>query len=159
MQEDVTAAREIVKNSNVLKLVAPAYAGRNGALTAALQYTYQVILLGGEHAEEGKRLEKIAAAKLLELQKLGTLIQKLGADPVLTACPPYPVSYYSASCVDYVKSLPAMLEADLRLERAAAERYARILPALDGRTAAAVFALKEGCEENIRALEDLRNLL
>ncbi len=158
MQENCVAAREeIVKDSRALKCVSPAYAGRGGALTAALQYTYQVILLGKDHAREGKELEKIAAAKLFELEKLGALIQKLGASPIFSACPPYPVSYYSASCVDYAKTLPAMLEADIRLERAAVERYTLMLAALENpAVASAVCALRAGCESNLKALEDLQ---
>lgn len=159
MQETCAAARkEIVKDSRALKTVSPAYAGRGGALTAALQYTYQVILLGKDRAEEGKKLEKIAAAKLFEFEKLGSLIQKLGADPIFSACPPYPVSYYSASCVDYAKTFPAMLEADIRLERAAIERYTLMLSALENQAVASVvFALRAGCEENLKALEELQS--
>ncbi len=160
MQEDITAEREIAEDPRALKLVAPAYAGKSGALTAALQYVYQVVLLGRGHAEEAKRLEKLAAAKLFELEKLGTVIRKLGADPVFTACPPYPVSYHAASAVDYAKDLPAMLEADLRLEHAAIERYSRMLSDLeDPALCSAIFALKCGCEESVKELVLLKSRL
>ena len=114
-----------------LRIVSPAYAGREGELTAVLQYVYQSVLLGqGGEEEDAKEVHKIAVQEMRHLQILGTLICRLGASPVFTACPPYPVGYYSASCVSYVRQPAAMFEADCRAERAAIDGYTRMLAKL-----------------------------
>ena len=105
------------------KVLFPLYAGKCGMLTAVLQYVYQAVVLGGSGmTEEGKELEAIAGEKLCDFERIGTLLGSSGVDPVFTACPPYPVSYHSAASVDYAKSYPAMLAADLRLEAALSAR-------------------------------------
>ncbi len=143
MSDVCVCAKEIQKDQKALRLITPAYAGRGGVLTAVLQYTYQAIALSGE---EAALFERIAAEKLRHLHILGALVRDLGANPVFTACPPYPVSYFSASGVDYAKSLPAMLDADIRLERASLERYAHILEAVENPHAARVVSLvREEC--------------
>lgn len=150
MNETCTDTREIVKDAKALRLVSPAYAGRGGVLTAALQYLYQAVVLGAEHTETARRLEKIGGEKLRQMQVLASLIQNLGANPVFSACPPYPVSYFSASCVDYSRTLPAALAADLRLERGAIERYTTILSTLENpRVAEIIAALREECRAHL----------
>ena len=80
-----------------LRALSPAYAGRNGELTAILQYVYQSILLDGcGKTNEAKQLVRIAVDEMHHLEKIGSLFVKLGVPPVFTACPPYPVAYYSA---------------------------------------------------------------
>ncbi len=107
------------------RLLAPLYAGRCGILTATLQYVFQTVVLGGSgEGEAARSLERLAADRLYDLEKLGALLKSLGADPLFSACPPYPVSFHTAAYVDYSRSLPQMLAADLRLER-------EILHALD----------------------------
>ncbi len=129
-----------------LRIAAKAYAGREGMLTLVLQYVYQTAVSGGE---TGAALRALAADALLDFERLGSLLGELGADPVFTACPPYPVSYHSAESVDYSKSLPAMLAADCRLE----EAVLRVLSAL--KDIGAAEALKGGCERRLLALGEL----
>ncbi len=106
------------EEGKALRTIAPAYAGKGGVLTAALQYVYQTVRLGaGEDAEKGREIEALAGEKLRDFEELGACIRRLGADPVFTACPPYPVSYHSCAGVDYAKTFPAMLAADIHLER------------------------------------------
>ncbi len=120
------------ENTKALKIVGTAYAGRSGVLTAVLQYVYQTVALAGAgQTEAAKAFEQLASVKLYDLELMGTLIRRLGASPVYTACPPYPVSHYSASCVDYSKSLSRMLAADLALEETAEENLARIRATVD----------------------------
>ncbi len=110
-----------------LRAILPVYAGKDGMLTAVLQYVYQAIRLGGSgSAEEGRAIETIAGEKLRDFEVLGALIAQLGADPVFTACPPYPVSYHSAAGVDYAKTYPEMLLADIRLEERLIARFEEI---------------------------------
>ncbi len=154
MRTTETALKTVGKDREALKQIAPAYAGREGALTAVLQFVYQAIVLGGTgKTEEGRTLERIAADELRHLEILGTLIVRLGADPVYTACPPYPVSHHSAAAVDYSKNLPAMLAADLRLLRGAVESYDRLLGRVKDPAVADVLAcLKEENEAHIETL-------
>ena len=96
--QKVCVSEEIREDAKALKLVASAYAGKAGILTAVLQYVYQAIKLGASGCvNEGCELERIAGEKLCDLEVLGALITKLGAPPVFTACPSYPVSYHSAA--------------------------------------------------------------
>ncbi len=153
MQENRTAAQETVKDQKMLRLISPAYAGRGGALTLALQYVYQLIALGREDAQAGSALRPLLERKLTELMQLGSLIEDLGAQPVFTAMPPYPVSHFTAAGVEYSKSPSAMFEADLRLERAAIERYTRLLSTLpEGSVSACLLSLREGCIRNVKDL-------
>ena len=119
---------EKCRNLQALRALSPAYAGRNGELTAALQYVYQSILLDGcGKTQEAKTILKIAVQEMHHLEKLGGLLVSFGVPPVFTACPPYPVAYYSAANVDYVRQLPQMLDSDIRAEREAIACYTRIL--------------------------------
>lgn len=147
----------IAANACMLRAVSPAYAGREGEMTAILQYVYQSILLGacGEEETAGVLLS-IAVTEMHHLQILGTLISKLGAPPVFTACPPYPVGYYSASCVNYAKSPAAMLEADLYGERKAVEEYRKMLGKLsDPRVSAVIERIIEDELVHIKTIENL----
>ena len=131
MREDVTVGN-VGEDIRALRIVSPAYAGRDGELTAVLQYVYQSILLGECGCKElSCDLMHIAFDEMHHLQILGTLITKLGAPPVFTACPPYPVSYYSASCVCYVRAPREMIAADIRAEKSAIACYCRMLELLD----------------------------
>ncbi len=155
MAEDY-GLNEIGENVRALRVVSPAYAGKDGELTAVLQYVYQSILLGGSGEKElAALLMSIAKEEMRHLQILGTLIVKLGAPPVFTACPPYPVSYYSASCVNYAKSSRAMLAADIAAECTAISEYERMIACLKDEPAAAVLArLRDDEEEHLRRLRD-----
>ena len=121
----------IQEDYRTLRIVSPAYAGREGELTATLQYVYQSVYLGARGKEELSRLLiEIAVTEMHHIQILGSLITRLGAPPVFTACPPYPVGFYSASCVNYAKSPEAMLTADIRGERNAIAEYESMLRSL-----------------------------
>lgn len=155
MNEMYTCAREeIKKDARALRTVSPAYAGRGGVLTACLQYVYQTIAIGETHPEAAKQFERIGAEKLRHLQILGDLIVRLGASPVFTACPPFPVSYYSASCVEYSKTFSSMLDADLRLERGLIERYLQMTEELENPAVYAIVSrLLEETRGHLAALE------
>lgn len=123
-----TALDEIERDGVALKIISPAYAGRNGELTAILQYVYQSVIFGEIGAAEiGKKLVSIAVEEMRHLELLGTAIVKLGAPPVFTACPPYPVGYYSAANVNYCKIPRQMICADICAEENAIAEYERML--------------------------------
>ncbi|MDE6059268.1 MAG: manganese catalase family protein [Clostridia bacterium] len=122
----------ITEDYQTLRLISPAYAGREGELTATLQYVYQSVFLGANGMQkESKLLLDIAVTEMHHIQILGTLITKLGAPPVFTSCPPYPVGFYSASYVNYVKNPLGMIGADIIAERGAIAEYHRILGSLN----------------------------
>ncbi|MDE5548595.1 MAG: hypothetical protein K2J30_06330, partial [Clostridia bacterium] len=75
-------------------------------------------------------LLEIAVCEMHHIEILGSLITRLGAPPVFTACPPYQVGYYSASYVNYVKSLESMIAADIAGEKRAIRGYENMLECL-----------------------------
>lgn len=114
-----------------LRILSPAYAGGKGELTAVLQYVYQSITfekLG--MPERSKTLLGIAVNEMHHLELLGTAIIGLGAPPVFTACPPYPVGYFSACSVNYSKHPQSMIAVDIAAESEAIADYKRILSRL-----------------------------
>lgn len=124
---------DVQPDAKTLRLIAPAYAGKSGELTATLQYVYQSIYLGAIGQEDISRLLlSIAVNEMRHLETLGTLVTKLGAPPSFTACPPYPVGYYCTNNVNYVKSLRAMICADIAGEETAIEEYTHILSCVKG---------------------------
>ena len=56
-------------NLQIIRVLSPAYAGREGELTAILQYVYQSILLDGCHkTKEAKKLMSIAVQAMHHLE-------------------------------------------------------------------------------------------
>ncbi len=131
----------IGEDCKTLRLISPAYAGREGELTAVLQYVYQSVVFGemGNKAASGLLLG-IAVSEMHHLEILGTVIAKLGAPPIFTACPPYPVGYYSASCVNFTRNPRQMVCADICAEENAICGYERMLCAIKNPPVAAVIA-------------------
>ena len=144
-----------------LRALSPAYAGRNGELTAILQYVYQSILLDGcGKTNEAKQLVRIAVDEMHHLEKIGSLLVKLGVPPVFTACPPYPVAYYSAANVDYSRPIAQMIAADIRGEQEAIACYTRALEAISDPEMRAVIEKIRGEEErHLANLKEMRAAL
>ena len=147
----------IVEDLRALRVISPAYAGREGELTATLQYVYQSIYLGAEgEMKASKLLLDIAVAEMHHIGLLGSLITKLGAPPVFTSCPPYPVGFYSASCVNYAKDKREMISADICGEKMAIATYHSMLGSLENNKVAAVIErIIEDEKVHLAALTDL----
>lgn len=138
-QRSYPSLDEIGEDCVTLRLLSPAYAGREGELTAVLQYVYQSVIFSEQGREQLSRsLIEIAVSEMHHLELLASMIAKLGAPPVFTACPPYPVGYYSASCVNYVRAPRQMLCADICAEENAISCYERILCRIKNAPVAAV---------------------
>lgn len=149
---------EIGNDCAALRLLSPAYAGREGELTAILQYVFQAILFGEAGRKEfSSAVLSIAIDEMRHLEILGTVIAKLGAPPVFTACPPYPVGYYSASCVNYARNPRQMICADICAEENAVASYERILCRLKNPSVAAI--VSRILEEERKHLETFNELL
>jgi len=145
----------IEENLEYLRAVSPAYAGRASEMTAILQYVFQGIVLGetGKTAQ-AKTMMRIAADEMHHLEILGTLICKLGASPVFTRCPPYPVGFYCASAVNYTKDLKNMIEADLCGEETAIAGYEQMLKRIkDERVCAVISRIVEDEKRHIVLLK------
>ena len=145
----------------VLRALSPAYAGRNGELTAILQYVYQSVCLGGAGREkEAKQLLSIAVDEMRHLEKIGKLLVLAGVSPVFTACPPYPVAYYSAANVDYSRPLSEMIGADIRGEREAIACYDRILAVIrEDPIRTVIGEIRADEERHLALLEEMRSSL
>lgn len=147
---------EITNDAQTLRAIAPAYAGKHGELTAVLQYVYQSIYLDANGMDkEARLLLSIAVNEMHHLEILGTLITKLGAPPVYTACPPYPVGFYCASNVNYVKPLRAMICADIAGEETAIEEYTRILAVVKGPVFEVIARIVEDEKLHLKTLGEL----
>lgn len=142
------------EDTKTLRIVTRAYAGREGELTSVLQYVYQSVLTGqrGEH-ELSLLFQHIAAEEMRHLQIIGSLITRLGAPPMFTACPPYPVGYYSASCVNYAKGTEEMLISDIAAEENSVNSYTSMLEEMENPAAAdVIFAVLKEEREHLGLL-------
>lgn len=156
-EQKYPSLEEIGEDYGTLRLLAPAYAGRDGELTAVLQYVYQSVIF----SEAGKgdfahTLVEIAVNEMHHLELLATMIAKLGAPPVYTVCPPYPVGYYSAACVNYTRNPRQMLCADICAEENAVSFYENILCRLRNAPVAAVITqILEEEKEHLKTFNEL----
>ncbi len=148
---------EIKEDFGALRLISPAYAGRDGELTAVLQYVYQSVIFSEMGKEDfARKLVEIAVNEMHHLELLATVIVKLGAPPVFTACPPYPVGYYSASCVNYTRNPRQMLCADICAEENAISSYENILCRMKNPPVAAVLSrILEEEKEHLKTFNEL----
>ncbi len=138
--------QSVGEDMKTLRIVTKSYAGREGELTSVLQYVYQSIVLNqrGEN-ELSLLLQRLASDEMRHLQIIGSLITHLGAPPMFTVCPPYPVGYYSASCVNYTKDTVEMIAADVAAEENSVNSYAAMIEEMENPAAADVIlaVLKE----------------
>ncbi len=142
------------EDMKTLRIVTKAYAGRDGELTSVLQYVFQSVVLGQRGERElALLLQRIAADEMRHLQIVGSLITRLGAPPIYSACPPYPVGYYSASCVNYAKETDEMLSADVAAEENSIKTYAAMLEEMANPAAAeVVLSIMKEEQEHLRLL-------
>lgn len=128
---DVTVSR---KNALCLS---PAYAAPHGELNAVLQYTYHHFNFDIVSKEVSDTLMGIAITEMRHFDILGTLLLKLGADPVMTVFPPYIGDFYTTASVSYSKTPQKMLLDDITGEMKAIMLYKKILEGLTDETVSA----------------------
>lgn len=156
VEEKYPSLNDITEDTQTLRAISPAYAGKRGEMTAVLQYVYQAIFLDANGMqEESKLLLSIAVNEMHHLEILGTMITKLGAPPVYTACPPYPVGFYCASNVNYAKQLRAMICADIAGEETAIEDYTRMLTVVKGPVFEVIARIIEDEKLHLKTLGEL----
>ncbi len=121
----------VQKNLRDARVIAPAYAGHHGEATAIFQYVYHHFYFEKYLQEDiAKTLMCISLAEMEHLEILGSLLLKLGADPVFTVRPPYRFNPYSTAFVKYGKEPQKMLLEDISSELTAIADYEKMLPNL-----------------------------
>jgi rubrerythrin len=141
----------IVPDQKTLKILSPAYAGDESELGAILLYSYQhVVLENLGYTAQADGIAKIAMDEMRHLHLLADLIYKLGALPVYTYLPPYPINYFSARTVPYGKTPRKMLLDSIEGESRAVEGYSKMLARIESEQVCAVI-------ERIRA-DEMRHL-
>lgn len=130
--------QNLVPDPKTAAIIAPAYAGAHGELTATLQYIYHHFnFLGIGDEKTASVLVGIAVAEMQHLDILGKMLYGLGADPVFTRMPPYRCDFYSSSFVNYSRTSKKMLLDDLAGEMTAIKEYRKMLRVLNNEEVAA----------------------
>ena len=151
----------IEKNERDLKIISPAYAGDESELTAVLQYTYQYIRLEEIGLlEQANLLKGISMDEMKHMQTLGRTICKLGAEPVFTYFPPYPIRFFTARSVSYSLSPKKMLADSIVGEQYAIDGYSRMLAKLtDEKVRAVIARIRLDEMEHLKSLQEIANCL
>ncbi len=114
------------------QIISSAYAGVHSELTATLQYVYHFFNFEREFDKKtADTLMGIAITEMEHLEILGSMLVKLGVDPVFTHFPPFKTEYYSTRAVSYNKTPVKMLVDDISGEMVAISEYRNMLSRLD----------------------------
>ncbi len=133
-------ASDLEKDLDSARIIAPAYAGARGELNAVLQYIYHFYQFNALSDDTANTLIGISLAEMRHLRILGEVMEKLGADPVYTAMPPYMQNFYSAAFVSYSKTPKKMLLDDIAGELVAINDYEKMLARLKNEKVAAIIS-------------------
>lgn len=122
-------------------IISPAYAGRKSELNAILQYIYDSFQFKYQGYEQyAKLMESIAVAEMKHLDLLGSMLIRLGVDPVYSYYPPIRNNFYSTGNINYVTNPIKMLERNLAGEEVAIDEYNEILSRLNNQNVAVVIS-------------------
>ncbi len=131
----------VTKNTKLATVINPAYAGFHGEMTAILQYVYHGFYFENYGDEQtAKVLESIAIAEMTHIDILGSLILKLGQDPIFALRTPFNYQFYTAAAVTYSKTPQKMLLDDISSELCAIGDYTNMLKVIDDEKVSAVIA-------------------
>lgn len=97
--------------------------GKDGELTAVLQYTYQHISLPPKFAYTADILECISITEMKHFEMLCKLIKALGGDCRIAVCDRNRYIYWNGVCVDYSQNFVKMIRNDIRNEQKAISSY------------------------------------
>lgn len=147
----------ITRDLEAARIIAPAYASAHSELTAILQYIYHHFNFDALGEDKiASTLIGISVAEMRHLDILGSLLLKLGADPVFTRMPPYKCDFFSACAVSYSKTPKKMLMDDISGELLAINDYNEMLKRLCNEDVAAVISRIILDEElHVKVLKDL----
>ena len=131
----------IKEDKKTALFLAGAYSGAHGELSAILQYFYHFLhfkRLGDEIC--AGVIMSIALAEMHHLEILGSLIMRLGLDPVFCTASTFCAEYYSAKNIRYSKDAKKMLIDDITAESVAIKDYEKLLDSIEDETVGAVIS-------------------
>ena len=97
--------------------------GKEGELTAVMQYTYQSVFLPERYAYVSDILECISITEMRHYEMLNKLILLLGGDIRIAVRDRGRTVYWNGSYPDYVQNLKKMLYTDIKAEKKAVFDY------------------------------------
>ncbi len=122
-------------------IIAPAYAGLAGEMTAILTYVYHHINFDFEgYIEIADLLEEISITEMVHFELLGKALIKLGVLPILTEQPTCRSPFYNTSKVPQSCTPLKMLTDDIEGELNAIRDYRKMLCELKNEQVAALIA-------------------
>lgn len=151
----------IYEDKMSVRIISPAYSGKNGELTAILQYVYQNMIFENlNYKYIAEQLEKILLEEMNHFELLGKTILRLGVDPIYTAYPPIRDNYYNSRFVNYTTNPRQMLLSSIIGEQQAINDYKNILNKLTNQEVKNVikYILQEE-EQHLKILEELLILI
>ena len=141
------------------KIISSAYAGRDGELSAILQYLYQTInfdMFG--YTNIANQLKNIAIQEMKHFELLGKTLIRLGANPIYTRFPPIRDNYFTTRYVNYINNPKQMLSISLNGEKCAIKEYDCMIQKLKNQTVINIIqSIKNQEEEHVKILENLLN--
>ena len=131
----------IEKDYQSAMLISSAYSGLHGELSAILQYVYHHYFFDYCLDEEASALLLgISIAEMRHFEMLGSLLLKLGVDPVFSWRPPSRLNWFNTSGISYSKTAQKMLMDDISGELSAINEYDRILKDLKNERVQAIIS-------------------
>ena len=127
LNEPYPKAESLSENKELSDRLTVLSSGKDGELTATLQYTYQHIILPSKFAYAADILECISVTEMKHFELLCKLITALGGDCRAAVCDRNRFVYWNAVCVDYSQNFAKMLRDDIRCEKKAISAYNNFL--------------------------------
>lgn len=148
---------KIKPNKYSAYIIAPAYAGLHGEITATLQYLYHRFnFLQENDTKTAETLLSISLAEMEHVELLGKTLMQLGVKPVYSLSPPYKYNFYNTSLVSYSNTPEKMLLDDVADELSAIAQYEEMLKKLDDEQVEAIISRIILDEQlHVRALKEI----
>lgn len=140
------------------RIIAPAFSGTQGEISAVLSYTYREFrfdYVGNE--ETAGLISGIAMAEMSHVEILGKTLIRLGVNPIYTANPPYLRNFYNTSEIAYATAPEKMVMDSLCEELNAISSYKKMVSLLRNEEVSAIIE-RILLDEMLHA-EKLRELL
>lgn len=123
LNESYPKAEASAPNKDLSDRLTVLASGKDGELTAVLQYTYQHIMLPEKFAYAADILECISVTEMKHFEMLCRLITSLGGDCRCAVCDRSRFVYWNGACVEYSQNFTKMLRDDIRNEKKSLSAY------------------------------------
>ena len=135
-----------------VKCIVDDYSGRNGELTAVLQYLYQHYITDGVYERISQTLKGIAIVEMRHHAMLGEAIAKMGGDPIMGGS----TCFWSGANVNYTKNPVAFLQHNIMTEKQAVVNHKRAAACVKNPTLSELMLIIVMYEEvHIKLFEDM----